>query len=129
MNTVSQWNGGWSWALIGVLAISGLSACSGRQAGQPAPAPVAEAAIPADSPLAQVRVGMGMKQVTDLIGEPNDTKSGITGKAFIPFYFGEDRAQTVAYYKGLGRVVYAIANGTPQVNRVEYDPDESGYMR
>lgn len=128
MKTVSKWYTTWGLVLIGAILVGGLTACSGRQAGQASPAP-APTTVPADSPLAKIKVGMGMKQVTDLIGEPTDTKSGITGKAFIPFYFGEDRAQTVAYYKGLGRVVYSIANGTPQVSRVEYDPNESGYMR
>ena len=39
---------------------------------------------------------------SDLIGPPTDTSSHITGKAFIPWYFGEDRAETEAYYKGSG---------------------------
>lgn len=84
---------------------------------------------PANSPLAKIKQGMGMKEVSDIIGQPTDTSSHITGKAFIPFYFGEDRAETVAYYKGLGRITYSSANGSPRVSAVEYDPSETGYSR
>ncbi len=115
--------------LVGALALS-VGSCAGR--AQPAATTVAapaKAPIPAGSPLAKIKDGMGMKEVADLIGPPTDTNSHITGKAFIPFYFGGDRAQTVAYYKGLGRIIYSSANGSPRVSAVEYDPNETGYTR
>jgi hypothetical protein len=115
-------------ATVSALAVI-LSACANRavhpdEAPQP-PRP----SIPASSPLAKVKVGMGMKEVADLLGPPSDTSSHVTGKAFIPFYFGEDRAETVAYYRGLGRVIYSAASSSPRVTSVEYDPSETGYSR
>ena len=50
---------------------------------------------------------MGMKQVTDLIGQPTDQGTYITGKAFIPFYFGSDRYRYELVYKGWGRLIFA----------------------
>ncbi len=54
-----------------------------------------------------LKVGMGMKQVTDLIGQPTDQGAYITGKAFIPFYFGSDRYRYELVYKGWGRLIFA----------------------
>jgi hypothetical protein len=109
----------------------GCATKSGGGSAAPPPTTAAPAVsnVPASSPLAKVTAGMGMKEVSDLIGPPTDTSSHITGKAFIPFYFGEDRAETEAYYKGLGRIIYSSANGSPRVSRVEYDPSETGYSR
>ena len=117
----------WSWAIYLAAAAIASSGCATSQ--PPAAPPPAAQPVPASSPLAKIKPGMGMKEVADLIGQPTDTNSHITGKAFIPFYFGEDRAQTVAYYKGLGRVIYSSANGSPRVSTVEYDPNETGYTR
>jgi hypothetical protein len=55
----------------------------------------------------KLRIGMSMKQVYDLIGQPSDQGAYITGKAFIPFYFGGDRHRFEAVYKGTGRLVFA----------------------
>ena len=48
-----------------------------------------------------------MKQATDLAGQPTDQGAYITGKAFIPFYFGGDRHRFEMAYKGWGRLVFA----------------------
>jgi hypothetical protein len=50
---------------------------------------------------------MGMKQVTDIAGPPTDQGAYITGKAFIPFYFGSDRHRFELIYKGEGRLIFA----------------------
>jgi hypothetical protein len=87
---------------------------------------------PAGSPLAKVQTGMSAREVENLIGPPSDEKQYITGKAFIPWYFGPDRSRIAYYYKGQGRVVFAggsIGNMTGKVTRVEYDPSESGHAR
>jgi hypothetical protein len=55
----------------------------------------------------KLQIGMSMKQVTDLIGEPNDKGAYVTGKAFIPFYFGDDTHRFEMIYKGLGRLIFA----------------------
>lgn len=88
---------------------------------------------PPSSPLAKVQLGMGKKQVKDLIGAPSDENSYATGKAWIPWYFGNDARRTSYYYKGMGRVVFADGNifggGGTEVIRVDYDPTETGNAR
>ena len=44
-----------------------------------------------NSKFPQLQIGMGFRQVTDIAGPPTDQGAYITGKAFIPFYFGGDR--------------------------------------
>jgi len=56
---------------------------------------------------AQLQIGMPMKQVTDLAGQPSDQGGYITGRAFIPFYFGGDRHRYEMVYKGSGRLIFA----------------------
>jgi len=87
---------------------------------------------PPESPLAKIEPGMGSKEVTDILGPPTDTVPYVTGKAFIPFYFGEDRARVEWRYKGMGRVIFAAGGGFAggsSVQWVEYDPSEPGYFR
>jgi hypothetical protein len=87
---------------------------------------------PASSPLAKVQTGMSQREVQNLIGPPSDEKQYITGKAFIPWYFGPDRSRSAYYYKGQGRVIFAggsVGNMTGKVVGVEYDPNESGRAR
>lgn len=91
---------------------------------------VVGAPIPSNSPLAKVQLGMGKRQVRDLLGAPDDENTYSTGKAFIPWYFGNDARRTSWYYKGVGRVVFADGNvfggGGTEVIRVDYDPGETG---
>lgn len=79
--------------------------------------------IPPGSPFAKISIGMSEKHVLDLIGPPTDTNHYITGKSFIPFYFGSDRTRSEALYKGMGRITYASG----KVYRIVYDPHEKGY--
>jgi hypothetical protein len=60
-----------------------------------------------NSKFSQLQIGMGMKQVTDIAGPPTDQGAYITGKAFIPFYFGSDRHRFELVYKGEGRLIFA----------------------
>ncbi|MDB5801644.1 MAG: hypothetical protein JWL63_2583 [Rhodocyclales bacterium] len=55
----------------------------------------------------KLKIGMPMKQVFDLIGQPTDQGAYVTGKAFIPFYFGGDRHRYEAVYKNTGRLIFA----------------------
>jgi hypothetical protein len=55
----------------------------------------------------QLQIGMGIKQVMDIAGPPTDQGAYITGKAFIPFYFGSDRSRFELLYKGQGRLIFA----------------------
>jgi hypothetical protein len=119
--------------LAGALFLSGgcASSSSSTPASQPAPAQAARP-IPADSPLAKVKVGMGMKEVHDLIGQPTDTDTHITGKQFNPFYYGGDTTRVTDLYKGLGRITYTRPHAFTGDMRVMddgivYDPSETGY--
>jgi outer membrane protein assembly factor BamE (lipoprotein component of BamABCDE complex) len=116
-----------------------LSACATQQSSttsseSAAAAPVNEGVPPpANSKLAKVQLGMSKKQVTDVLGQPTDENSYATGKMWIPFYFGNDVRRTSFYYKGMNRMVFADGNafggGTPEVIRVDYDPQETGVAR
>ena len=79
----------------------------------------------------KVQMGMGMKQVTDLIGPPTDQGAYVTGKAFIPFYFGGDRYRHELRYKGQGRLVFAGGNvgnlAGSRLIRIIHNVNESGY--
>jgi len=83
------------------------------------------------SKFTKLKIGMSMRQVTDLVGQPTDQGSYVTGKAFIPFYYGGDSTRFAAYWKGQGRVIFQGGNawgaGRGKVVRIEYDPGEDGY--
>jgi hypothetical protein len=115
-----------------------LGACStqtskGNGSGSEAHATQAGVPAPPSSPLSKVHLGMTKKQVKDALGAPSDENSYATGKAWIPWYFGNDARRTSYYYKGMGRVVFADGNifggGGNEVVRVDYDPQESGEAR
>lgn len=59
------------------------------------------------SRFSQLQIGMGMRQAIDICGPPTDQGAYITGKAFIPFYFGSDRSRFELIYKGEGRLIFA----------------------
>lgn len=86
----------------------------------------AMAKIPASSPLSKVELGMSDTRVRKLIGDPDDSTSYQTGKAWIPFYYGTDVARTDWLYDGQGRVVFSINrySGQFKVINVMYDPDQ-----
>lgn len=95
------------------------------EAKQAAPKGVAP---PPDSPLAKASLGMPAEEVRRLVGEPTSTQTYMTGKAFMPWYFGSDTHRTDYKYKGMGRVVFGHNrwSGSTKVIRVDYDPTEDG---
>jgi hypothetical protein len=116
-----------------VLTVAGGCARQSPSA-RPASAPVAPAATPPPrgSPLAGVRQGMRPEEVQKIAGAPTTIRPYITGKAFIPWYFGPDRTRTAYYYKGQGRVVFSGDGGlgtNSTVLQVEYDPTDPGAPR
>jgi hypothetical protein len=122
-------------ALSGLALLSVAGGCASRSsAPRPASAPAAPAATPppAGSPLASIREGMRPEDVQKIAGAPSTIKPYITGKAFIPWYYGPDRTRTAYYYKGQGRVVFSgdagLGTGS-KVLSVEYDPNEPGSPR
>ena len=83
---------------------------------------------PADgSPFLQLEIGMSRQEAEALVGAGSGERVYLTGKAFIPFYFGTDRIRDEVLYKGVGSLTYAgggmVSNGGKLVVIV-HDPDE-----
>jgi hypothetical protein len=77
--------------------VKGLNGYEGEITGNPA----------RNSKFTRLQIGMSAKQVTDIAGAPTDQGAYVTGKAFIPFYFGSDRHRFEMTYKGQGRLIFA----------------------
>lgn len=91
-----------------------------------------EGNIPADSAFAKIQLGMTQGQVHEILGQPSDTKSYQTGKAWIPFYFGPDVMRTDEFYKGVGVITYTgagIGGVHWKVYRAVYNPAEDGIAK
>jgi hypothetical protein len=124
-------------AMCGVILV-GIAGCAKRspseQAERQERRETAEASKypppPAKSKMAQITPEMREPQVMKIMGPPDDSHAYVTGKAFIPFYYGGDTTRFAAYYKGQGRIIFQGGNawggGRGKVVRVEYDPSEDG---
>ena len=77
--------------------VKGLGGWEGEITGKSAP----------KGKFSKVQIGMSIKQVTDIIGQPTDSGTYMTGKAWIPFYFGGDRTRFEMVYKNQGRLVFS----------------------
>ncbi len=116
--------------LVAAVCLLALNAgCSSKSGSAAAPAAAAKP-IPPDSPLAKINIGMTAQEVSTILGMPTNQVSYASGKAWIPFYFGDDARRTEWSYKGLGRVVFTGGNvfggAGGHVERVDYDPTETG---
>ena len=120
-----------------VFAVAVLGACASSSGGGQAasnagaqPAAAQSMAPPADSPLSQIKPGMNDAQVRRLLGDPENANAYVTGKAWIPFYFGTDTTRTDWMYRGQGRVVFSRSqySGALKVIRVLYNPNETAGM-
>jgi hypothetical protein len=120
-----------------ILALSTfLGACAARQsAPEPPPQPaVAAEPVPSGSPLARIQTGMTYEDVTNILGPPTTQIVYPSGKAWIPYYYGNDIMRSAYFYKGLGRITFASGNQfgagrAGAVEKVEYDPNETGIAR
>lgn len=117
--------------MVGLVLAGNLVGCAASQSGGEAPKAAAAVAVPANSPLAKIQMGMTKRQVKEVLGAPSDENTYLTGKAWIPWYFGNDARRTSYFYKGVGRVVFADGNifgggGGGEVVRVDHDPSEAG---
>ena len=81
--------------------VKGINDWEGEISGLPAPG----------SKFTRLRIGMPLQQAIDLAGAPTDQGAYVTGKAFIPFYFGSDRTRWETVYKGQGRLIFASQAG------------------
>jgi hypothetical protein len=86
--------------------------------------------IPPGSAFSKLRIGMSLQQTHDLIGQPTDSYNHMTGKMFIPFYFGRDAMRLEELYKGQGRITYTgvgAGGATFNIYQITYDSSEDGY--
>jgi hypothetical protein len=101
--------------------VKGINDYEGEITGNPAPS----------SKFTQLQIGMPMRQVTDLIGQPTDQGAYMTGKAWIPFYFGSDRHRFEMVYKGQGRLIFAGGGlgdfSSGNLIWIIHNPNEGGY--
>jgi len=81
--------------------VKGLGDWEGEITGKPAPG----------TKFTQLKIGMSAKQAMDIVGQPTDQGAYVTGKAWIPFYFGSDRYRYEMAYKGQGRLIFAGSSG------------------
>jgi hypothetical protein len=81
--------------------VKGIDDWEGEITGKPVPG----------SKFNQLKIGMSHTQAIGLIGQPNDQGAHMTGKAWIPFYFGSDKYRYEVTYKGVGRLLFASSAG------------------
>jgi outer membrane protein assembly factor BamE (lipoprotein component of BamABCDE complex) len=107
--------------LVLTVALAGLPACASTE---PAAPEAPKVAPPASSPLSKVSAGMTDVDVRKAMGEPTRSRSYMTGKQFIPWYFGSDTSRTAWTYAGQGEVVFSNNrySGALKVIRVDYNP-------
>jgi hypothetical protein len=87
--------------------------------------------IPSGSLFSKISLGWSQARVHDTIGKPTDSRGYVTGKNWIPMYFGSDRYRIEDLYKGEGRIIYSGGSGMSYqgytVLKIIYDQTESGY--
>lgn len=114
-------------ALVLVACASGGSSSEGGSSRSTAPAAKSTYSdAPAGSALAKVDMGMNDAEVRKILGDPDNSNAYMTGKAWIPFYWGPDTHRTDWMYKGKGRVVFSRNrySGSLKVIRVLSNPSE-----
>jgi hypothetical protein len=101
--------------------VKGLGDWEGEITGKPAPG----------SKFTKLQIGMSMRQVTDLVGRPTDEGAYMTGKAWIPFYWGSDRHRYEMVFKNQGRLIFAGGSlgdySGGNLIWIIHNPTEGGY--
>ena len=86
--------------------------------------------IPETSPFAKIKYGMSQEEVYSILGQPTSQGAYVTGKAWIPFYFGGDKTRSIARYKGQGYIIFSQNHSftsSHSVQTIYYDPNERGF--
>jgi hypothetical protein len=120
--------------LSGHVASQYVRTVEGAAAPAAAPATAASSSAPAarapapGSKLSQVAVGMSEAQVIEILGPPTSQQNYVTGKAWIPWYYGPDTSRLDYRYKGVGLISFSRNrySGEAKVARVDADPNEDG---
>ena len=101
--------------------VKGLGGWEGEITGKPAPG----------SKFSKLQIGMSMRQAVDIAGQPSDQGAYITGKAWIPFYFGSDRHRYEMVFKNQGRLIFAGGSlgdfSGGNLIWIIHNPKEGGY--
>lgn len=101
--------------------VKGINDWEGEVTGKPGPG----------SKFTKLQIGMGTRQVVDLVGQPSDQGAYATGKAWIPWYFGSDKVRFEHVHKGQGRLIFASPGGmdysTGNLIWIIHNPNEPGY--
>lgn len=100
--------------------VKGLNDWEGEITGKPAPG----------TKFTRLQIGMSRQQVLDIVGQPTDQGAYITGKAFIPFFWGSDRYRHELAYKGQGRLIFAGSSGfdsNAHLIWIIHNANDSGY--
>ena len=79
-----------------------------------------------NSKFAKLHLGQTFREVSDLIGAPDDILRHETGKRWIPYYFGSDAQRLQVYYRNEGCLTYTGGNvfggGSNKLIRITADP-------
>ena len=81
--------------------------------------------IPPGSKWSRLQIGMTQIEVERILGATPNIRAYVTGKAFIPFYYGTDRHRYEAVYAGQGSVAYtggSFGGGAGILMMINYDP-------
>lgn len=100
--------------------VKGVGGWEGEITGRPAPG----------SKFSRLQIGMSRQQVLDIVGQPTDQGAYLTGRAWIPFYFGSDRYRHELAYKGMGRLIFAGSSGfdsNAHLIWIIHNSSDSGY--
>ena len=101
--------------------VKGINDWEGEITGKPGPG----------SKFTKLQIGMGVRQVTDLVGQPTDQGAYATGKMWIPWYFGSDKVRFEQVYKSQGRLIFASPGGmdfsSGNLVWIIHNQNESGY--
>ena len=113
--------------IILFLALSAfiISACASDGGGGGA-YPAGYSAPPAGSPFAALTINGTEYDVRKALGEPDNANAYMTGKVWIPFYFGSDLARTDWMYTGQGRIVFSRNRwtGALKIIKILHNPNE-----
>ena len=132
----------WSWVRVamvgslGMVLLLGVGGCassggtsdSGTSSSASSSASGGMQSVPSSSKLARINKGMTDVQVRKILGEPDNSSNYMTGKAWIPFYFGGDTHRSEWIYSGVGRVVFSRNrwSGSLTVIDLIHNPGEQG---
>ncbi len=110
-------------AILAMLAMLTALACA-SEPGEGKESPYSDP--PTGHEFTKDELNMNDIDVRRILGDPEHSNAYITGKAWIPYYYGPDTARSDWMYTGEGRVVFSRNrySGALKVIRILYNPNE-----